>query len=236
MTNPRYANGHRRRLLRTRVLREEHECGICGEPVDKTIPTPDPLSAEVDEIVPIAHGGSPVQRDNVQLVHRLCNQCKSTGTHRGFCILCQTAGGATADGSGTDSFGRAGLTPTAHPASPTSPGAPGSTTQVADLGDGPAPRAPRRSHGLAPLRPLGKKIGGSRDWSSTARRRRRATRNRRGLRRSGTGAQGRPARSVWCSWSRSSAWDPTLRAGEPACLPGDEARGIRLRPVCGRGR
>lgn len=108
MTNPRYANGHRRRLLRARVLREEHECGICGETVDKTLLTPDPLSAEVDEIVPIAYGGSPVQRDNVQLVHRICNQCKSTGAHRGFCMLCQQTGGATADVA--DSFGRHGQT------------------------------------------------------------------------------------------------------------------------------
>lgn len=86
--NPRYANGHRRRNLRTRVLREETHCGICSEPVDKAIPTPDPMSAEVDEIIPISLGGDPLDRRNVQLTHRVCNICKSTGQHRGFCPWC----------------------------------------------------------------------------------------------------------------------------------------------------
>jgi 5-methylcytosine-specific restriction endonuclease McrA len=86
--NPRYANGHRRRNLRTRVLREENDCGICGDPVDKAIPTPDPMSPEVDEIIPISLGGDPLDRSNVQLAHRVCNTCKSQGQHRGFCPWC----------------------------------------------------------------------------------------------------------------------------------------------------
>ena len=35
------------------------------------------MSAEVDEIVPVSKGGSPYDRGNVQLVHRICNQRKS---------------------------------------------------------------------------------------------------------------------------------------------------------------
>jgi 5-methylcytosine-specific restriction endonuclease McrA len=49
---------------------------LCGHPIDKSLKTPHPLSAEVDEIVPISKGGSPIARDNVQLVHRACNQRK----------------------------------------------------------------------------------------------------------------------------------------------------------------
>ena len=88
--NPRSANGHRRRTLRARVLREETHCAICGEEVDKTIPTPDPYSPEVDEIQPIALGGDPLDRHNVQLTHRICNRCKSAGKHSGICPWCKT--------------------------------------------------------------------------------------------------------------------------------------------------
>lgn len=34
------------------------------------------MSAEVDEIIPVSKGGSPFDRNNVQLVHRICNQRK----------------------------------------------------------------------------------------------------------------------------------------------------------------
>lgn len=90
--NPRYANGHRRRTLRTRVLREETHCGICGEEVDKTIPTPDPMSPEIDEIQPISLGGDPLDRKNCRLVHRECNRCRSTGKHTGSCAWCRANG------------------------------------------------------------------------------------------------------------------------------------------------
>jgi 5-methylcytosine-specific restriction endonuclease McrA len=93
--NPRYANGHRRRNLRTRILREETHCGICGGEVDKTIPTPDPMSAEIDEIIPISQGGDPLDRANCQLTHRICNRCKSSGQHSGICPWCQANGTPT---------------------------------------------------------------------------------------------------------------------------------------------
>lgn len=83
--NPRYANGHRRRELRKRVLAEETACGICGHPVDRTLRrTPDgkphPLSPEVDEIIPVSRGGNPLDRDNVRLAHRICNQRRGNGS------------------------------------------------------------------------------------------------------------------------------------------------------------
>lgn len=77
--NPRVSNGHRRRQLRARVLREEHDCALCGQEVDKTLTTPDPWSAEVDEIVPVSRGGNPLDRTNTQLAHRICNQRKGAG-------------------------------------------------------------------------------------------------------------------------------------------------------------
>lgn len=71
--NPRNANGHRRRQLRAKVLREEDDCWLCGEPVDKTLPPHQDGSPEVDEVIPIALGGDPLDRTNCRLSHRLCN-------------------------------------------------------------------------------------------------------------------------------------------------------------------
>lgn len=78
--NPRYANGARRRRARTHLLTTQTHCGICGHPVDKTIPTPHPDSPEIDEITPISKGGSPYQLTNLQLTHRRCNRAKSDKT------------------------------------------------------------------------------------------------------------------------------------------------------------
>lgn len=71
--NPRQANGHRRRQLRARVLREEDDCWRCGLPVDKTLPPHLDGSPEIDEVIAFALGGDPLDRANVRLAHRLCN-------------------------------------------------------------------------------------------------------------------------------------------------------------------
>ena len=80
--NPRRANGHRRDQVRRRVLREETDCWLCGLPVDKTLKTPHPGSPEVDEVIPVSLGGSPVDRANCRLSHRLCNVRRGNGTRQ----------------------------------------------------------------------------------------------------------------------------------------------------------
>lgn len=72
--NPRNANGHRRRQVRARVLTEESDCWLCGDPVDQTIRTPHPLSPEVHELIPVSKGGDPTDRANCRLTHRRCNR------------------------------------------------------------------------------------------------------------------------------------------------------------------
>lgn len=59
-SNPRRANGHRRDILRRRVLAAYDVCAICGRPVDKTLRSPHPMSAEVDELIPVSRGGDPL--------------------------------------------------------------------------------------------------------------------------------------------------------------------------------
>ena len=72
-SNVRYANYRERTRQRQRLLREQNFCALCGREIDKTLKTPHPMSAEVDEIIPVSKGGSPIDPSNLQLVHRCCN-------------------------------------------------------------------------------------------------------------------------------------------------------------------
>lgn len=77
-------NGTRRRKLRARVRAMGLPCAICGHPIDYTIPAGDPLSYELDEIVPVSLGGDELDPSNVQPAHRICNQMK--GNRLGFTL------------------------------------------------------------------------------------------------------------------------------------------------------
>lgn len=74
MVNVRRANGSRRDKVRARVLREETHCHLCGGIVNKQLPHGLPASPEVDEVTPVAYGGSPFDRANCRLAHRWCNR------------------------------------------------------------------------------------------------------------------------------------------------------------------
>lgn len=47
-------------------------CALCDEPIDRTLPWPDPESASLDHILPLSKGGTHEQM-NVQWTHLLCN-------------------------------------------------------------------------------------------------------------------------------------------------------------------
>lgn len=70
----RYANGNARRKVRAWLRSQGLPCAICGLAIDYSLPSGDPMSFEVDEIVPVSKGGSPIDRGNVQPAHRICNQ------------------------------------------------------------------------------------------------------------------------------------------------------------------
>lgn len=78
-SNPRVANGHRRRKVRAQVLAEEDHCHLCDQLVDKTLPAGHPMAAECDELVPVSKGGSPFDRSNIRLAHRIHNQQRGNG-------------------------------------------------------------------------------------------------------------------------------------------------------------
>lgn len=60
-----------------RIFATQSICGICGRPVDFSLKYPNPLSATIDHIVPVAKGGHPSDIDNLQLAHFSCNRQKS---------------------------------------------------------------------------------------------------------------------------------------------------------------
>lgn len=80
MGNPRSKNGHRRRELLKRVRAMGDPCWICELPIDTDMPAGHPLSLEVDELVPVSHGGSPTDFSNTAAAHRCCNNWRRTKT------------------------------------------------------------------------------------------------------------------------------------------------------------
>lgn len=75
--NPRSSNGAARRALRRRVAAMGRPCWICGLPIDYSLPGGHPLSYELDEVIPVSKGGSPIDPENVAPAHRCCNQWRS---------------------------------------------------------------------------------------------------------------------------------------------------------------
>ena len=73
-TASRYANGNARRKVRRWLAAQGLPCHICGRPIDYGLPAGDPMSFEVDELVPVSRGGSPTDRANVAPAHRICNE------------------------------------------------------------------------------------------------------------------------------------------------------------------
>lgn len=89
-TKSRYArNGNRRRKLRARLKALGNPCAICGMPIDYSLSAGDPMSFEVDEIIPVSLGGDELDWNNLQAVHRICNEKK--GNKIGFTHEMQNA-------------------------------------------------------------------------------------------------------------------------------------------------
>ena len=72
--NPRVKNGNARRKIRAWLKAQGLPCHLCGGAIDYDLPAGDPWSFEVDEIIPVSKGGSPIDRNNVAPAHRICNE------------------------------------------------------------------------------------------------------------------------------------------------------------------
>lgn len=82
MSSSRYSNGHRRRELVKRVKARGLPCWICGLPIPPDAPSGSPLAFELDELVPVSKGGSPIDPENVAGAHRCCNQWRGNRSVR----------------------------------------------------------------------------------------------------------------------------------------------------------
>lgn len=60
-----------------RIMQTETICGICGQPVDKKLKYPHPMSPCIDHIIPIDRSGHPSDISNLQLAHWKCNRAKA---------------------------------------------------------------------------------------------------------------------------------------------------------------
>lgn len=86
-SNPRRRNGSRRSALRARVAAMALPCHICRLPIDYSLPPGAAESYELDELDPVALGGSPFARDNVAAAHRCCNAWKAARTMGWVCAV-----------------------------------------------------------------------------------------------------------------------------------------------------
>ena len=60
---------------RRAIARTKPPCGICEQPIDYTLKSPDPMSFEVDHVIALVNGGTDTL-DNKQASHRHCNREK----------------------------------------------------------------------------------------------------------------------------------------------------------------
>lgn len=86
-SNPRYAaNYSARSKLRKRIKSLGLPCALCGKPIDYSLGfIQDPVTGRrrmhqmayvLDERLPVSLGGSPIDPDNVQPAHWICNARK----------------------------------------------------------------------------------------------------------------------------------------------------------------
>lgn len=61
---------------RKTIARDQPPCGICGDPIDYTLPSDEPLAFVVDHIIPYSISGDD-SLANKQAAHRVCNGIKN---------------------------------------------------------------------------------------------------------------------------------------------------------------
>lgn len=67
---------------RRTIAADQPSCGICGQPIDYTLPHTDPKSFVVDHVLPLKHGGldvlfNPDGTPQKIAAHKDCNRDKS---------------------------------------------------------------------------------------------------------------------------------------------------------------
>lgn len=94
--NPRRTNGAVRDKVRARLRAEGRGCWICrafGRPdaINYDLPAGHPGAFEVDELIPVSKGGSPLAYDNLDATHRACNEWRSNKSVQEVFLLARGA-------------------------------------------------------------------------------------------------------------------------------------------------
>lgn len=76
------------RRARARRLAQGDPCAWCGNYIDLSIGFPHPLSPTVDHIIPLARGGDPLDSNNLQPMHKVCNERKAEELARTSALAC----------------------------------------------------------------------------------------------------------------------------------------------------
>lgn len=74
-------NDSRYQRNRARVLRGSPICHLCGEPIDRTLKWPDPLSGSADHLEPVSRGGH--NHGPLQPAHLGCNSRRGNDIGQG---------------------------------------------------------------------------------------------------------------------------------------------------------
>lgn len=76
---PDHDGSHRLAFERNKkkIMASQNICGICGQPVDKKLRYPHPMSPCIDHIIPLDRSGHPSDINNLQLAHWKCNRAKA---------------------------------------------------------------------------------------------------------------------------------------------------------------
>jgi 5-methylcytosine-specific restriction endonuclease McrA len=74
MTDPALTTRARRRLTAHLKATRPPVCWLCNQPIDMSLPWPNPQCCVVDERIPRSYDGSAVDPTNCELAHNLCNQ------------------------------------------------------------------------------------------------------------------------------------------------------------------
>lgn len=76
-------SSYARQQLRKQMITQEMPCHICGMPIDYSLPAGDPMSFEMDEVIPVSRlpleqrRAAAADPSNVKPAHRICNQKRS---------------------------------------------------------------------------------------------------------------------------------------------------------------
>lgn len=83
MGNPRKGSAYER--VRADVISKATHCCICGEPLDKTLRYPHPMSPSLEHKDPLSQGFPLIpSRDRLGAAHLKCNKDRGDGTNRPF--------------------------------------------------------------------------------------------------------------------------------------------------------